>query len=230
MNKHSALLHCFVVACSLAAFGCKGDDDDDTTPTAWQITSPAFKDGDPIPEANTCNGHPFGYGTSPELDFTDGPSGTQSYALVFIDTAIEQTATDPTILSHAYHWAIWDIPSTIHKLPAGLGDDEFPSEVPGARQWGTINSYGYLGPCPNFDPSTADADLVNDHYSFTLYAVDKAILDYPAVDPDEGNYVHTLNQYLVQHNLGKVELHGTSNAHASMPPAPNTPPPPSARP
>ena len=38
----------------------------------FAITSPAFSDGDPIPDAHTCDGKAFGSGYSPELDWAKG--------------------------------------------------------------------------------------------------------------------------------------------------------------
>ena len=63
---------------------------------------------------------------------------------MFKDTTLE-ALTDPVAHGHAYHWAIWDIPAGTRKLPASLGSAEFPTEVPGARQWSSVNQYGYLG-------------------------------------------------------------------------------------
>jgi phosphatidylethanolamine-binding protein (PEBP) family uncharacterized protein len=195
----------------------------------WKITSPAFADGAPLPAGATCDGKAFGTGVSPELNWTDGPDDTRSYALVFKDTTLE-AATDPVAHDHAYHWAIWDIPATTLKLPASLGSAEFPTEVPGARQWSSVNQYGYLGSCPNPIPGDGTTPKVTDHYAFVLYAINVDILAYPA-DPAPGdNYVQPLDDYLKTHNIGKVQLTATSDAASTSFTPPATPAAPAARP
>jgi len=217
----------FVLSTILAevvAGGCGSSDED----AAWALTSPAFADGAALPAGATCDGRAFGTGESPELNWTEGPEGTKSYALVFKDTTLEAVA-DPAVKMLAYHWAIWDIPAGTRKLPASLGSAEFPTEVAGARQWSSVNQFGYLGSCPNPFPE-ATTPRATDNYAFVLYAIDKEILAYPA-DPVAGdNYVQPLDDYLTANNIGKVELKATSNAASTSFAPPATPAGPSARP
>jgi phosphatidylethanolamine-binding protein (PEBP) family uncharacterized protein len=223
--KKWQLLGFGTIMAGLVTTGCGSSDS-----TVWKITSPAFADGAALPASATCNGNPFGTGSSPEFDWTDGPSGTKSYAIVFKDLTI-YAANDPTTIDHAYHWAIWDIPASIHKLPAALGSSEFLSDVGNARQWSSVNPFGYLGACPNPVPGTG-ATPGTDNYSFTLYAINVPILAYPP-DPTSGdNYVHPLDDFLKTpgNNIGTTELHATSNAAASAFTPPNPPPSPSTRP
>lgn len=218
------------MAACFGMVGCSSNDasNNDAGSTAWKLTSPAFADQAALPTGATCDGQPFGSGSSPEFDWTDGPSGTKSYAIVFKDLSI-LAMNDPTTIDHAYHWAIWDIPATTHKLPASLGATEFLSSVGNARQWSSVDPFGYLGACPNPVPGTGTAP-VTDNYSFTLYAINVPILAYPA-DPTSGdNYVHPLDDYLLQVNIGKTDLRATSNAAASAFTPPAAPPSPSARP
>jgi phosphatidylethanolamine-binding protein (PEBP) family uncharacterized protein len=200
---------------------------------AWALTSPDFAGGSAIPSQYTCNGGAFASGNIPELDWTAGPSGAQSYAIVLTDNSVLAQNNSAT-LNHAFHWVIWDIPADIaHKIPTSLGSDdaEFPSEVPGARQWANRNQFGFFPPCPNSSPGT-DAALNNDNYAFTLYAISVPILNYPAYDPNTTtNYTRTIQAYLEANNIGKTQLLFTSDAEsASPPPAAPTILGPSARP
>jgi phosphatidylethanolamine-binding protein (PEBP) family uncharacterized protein len=189
----------------------------------WAITSSAFADGAAIPVSATCDGHPFGFGTSPALVWNAGPTTAMSYAIVFKDLSVMQR-NDPTTAAAAYnrafHWVIWDIPTTVRALPAMLGAAEFPSEVPGARQWAVRNQFGYLGPCPNSDPAADPSTHVIDTYSFTLYALSVPILTYPDPQPGLNNYTRTIHDYLETVAISKTELRGTSNAVATEAPPP----------
>src|SRR5690606_19879882 len=83
------------------------------------LTSPGFTDDgtcstetpdscDYIPRANSS----FHDNESPELNWTPGPEGTQSYALVFHD------------LSNGFaHWAIWNLSASTQSLPPALPGD-----------------------------------------------------------------------------------------------------------
>jgi len=232
MTKH-ALVSFTTILAGWGAAGCSSSNSNgDGGSSGWVLTSPAFADGAALPTSATCEGKAFGTGESPEFDWTSGPSGTQSYALVFKDLSILAMDAAAT-LDHAYHWAIWDIPASVHQLPANLSGAEFPTDVPGARQWSSVNPFGYLGACPNPVPPDADAGAapppVTDNYSFTLYAINVPILAYPP-DPSAGdNYVHPLDDYLLGHNIGTTLLHATSNAAATSFTPPAAPPGPSPR-
>lgn len=202
--------------------GDDGNHDDDI----FTIRSPAFDSGSAIPDENTCNGKPFGSGTSPKLHWDNPPKHTKSFAIVFKDTSL--TTLNPPD-NRGWHWAIWDIPRQVDTLPAALASTEFLASPPVARQWSRYSPYGYLGPCPNFDP--VNNPVHTDTYSFTLYALDVKILDYPPPDPTIPNYTRVLDEFLSTHAIGKAELIGTSDAIPSAPPVtPDPPPAPSPRP
>ena len=114
------------------------------------LTSPSVKDGMPFPEENTC----AGANVSPELNWTAGPSGTMSYAIVLVDLTNNQEA----------QWALWNIPASVRSLPAALATDPLPAVPAGAIQASILGSsnHGYVGPCPNGLSHT---------YQLTLYAV-----------------------------------------------------------
>lgn len=185
----------------------------------FALTSPAFSDGAAIPDAYTCDGKAFGAGISPELSWAKGkkPKGARSYAVVFKDLSLTQA--DPPD-NRGYHWAIWDIRT--HRLPEALGGEEFVVNPPHARQWSRYSPYGYLGPCPNWDPAVPAR---SDTYSFTLYAFDQQILDLPPVDAALPNYVRVLDEHFASVAIAVTELRGTSDATPLSAPVPPGPPP-----
>src|SRR5215210_7321745 len=72
------------------------------------VTSPAFKHMGDIPFANTQ----YQTNTFPGLEWTPGPAGTQSYAIIMQDT--DGSAARPIFL----HWTAFNIKET--KLAAGM--------------------------------------------------------------------------------------------------------------
>jgi Raf kinase inhibitor-like YbhB/YbcL family protein len=114
----------------------------------FALTSPSFmnKMGCGPTNVGACDKIPkLNWGTmiggpdpnqSPELDWTAGPSGTLSYAIVLYD------------LSNSYtHWAVWNIPATTNKLPASLPAGSNPAGITGAKQASfSPNKDAYAGP------------------------------------------------------------------------------------
>jgi Raf kinase inhibitor-like YbhB/YbcL family protein len=97
---------------------------------------------------------------SPPLSWTAGPSGTQSYAIVFKDVTRPQQIV--------MHWVIYDIPSTVTSLPMNVPSGAMPAMPAGAKQGPNYSSQPrYAGPCAPSGTNT---------YKFTLYAVDAATL------------------------------------------------------
>lgn len=117
-----------------------------------EIKSPAFKEGERIPEKYTCEG----LNVSPPLQFTGVPSNAKSLVL---------TVEDPDAPAKPWvHWLVFNIP------PQCGGFEE--AAVPEGAQEGLCNgnTFGYEGPCP---PENEHA------YLFKLYALD-TVLDIPA--------------------------------------------------
>lgn len=114
-----------------------------------KITSPAFMEGEAIPETYTCTGRD----TNPPLAISGVPAGARTLALI---------ASDPDALGGTfYHWLIWNLPADVTELPASW-------QPPAGTGVGT-NGFGkaaYGGPCP---PSGIH------HYHFTAYALDKSL-------------------------------------------------------
>ena len=93
-----------------------------------ELTSPAFGDGEPIPERHSCDGE----NTSPPLAWKFIPDGTRSLALI---------VHDPDAPSGDFlHWLAWNI----DPHPGGL-DEGASAPAEGANGRGQP---GYMGPCP----------------------------------------------------------------------------------
>jgi len=110
-----------------------------------ELTSPAFDDGEPIPEKHTGDGE----GVSPALTWNFVPEGTRTLALIVHDP--DAPSGDFT------HWLAWNID------PEGGGLDEgVPAPGQGTNGFGRP---GYLGPSP---PEGHGPH----RYFFRLHAVD----------------------------------------------------------
>jgi phosphatidylethanolamine-binding protein (PEBP) family uncharacterized protein len=189
------------------------------------VSSPAFAAGGMIPAEYTCDGRAFAVAlSSPELNWTAGPAGTRSYAIVAKHLAIADVLppTDPNYFK-GFMWAIWDIPATTLKLPANISRAAMPPEVPGAQQWAIRNQFGWFAPCPNADPATVAADpttRITDRYGFDVYALNTDKLALPAKQADVANYVLTLTQHLDTVKIGKARLEAVSDAVSGAAPTP----------
>lgn len=97
-----------------------------------------------------------GSNKSPELTWTAGPNGTQSYAMVLHDLS-NVMGGKPFV-----HWVMWNIPGTTRTLPAGLEITAMPSVPAGSSQRSySGNGYQGSGKCGNV-------------YEFVLYALPMA--------------------------------------------------------
>jgi len=148
---------------------------------AFELTSTAFGQGEPIPRRYTCDGEDI----SPPLQWSDPPQGTQSFALI---------ADDPDAPMGTWvHWVLYNIPAQARSLPEAVSSD---AELPDGSRHGQ-NSWrrlGYGGPCP---PSGTH------RYFFKLYALD-AQLDLAA-----GTNKKQLLRAMEGHILAQAELMGT---------------------
>ena len=112
-----------------------------------ELTSPAFKEGAPIPVKYTCEGQNL----SPPLVINGVPPGAKSLALIM---------DDPDAMKPAGkvwdHWVTFNIPpeTTV------IGEGENPPGVMGSNTRGVL---AYGGPCP------PDGEH---RYYFHLYALD----------------------------------------------------------
>ena len=156
----------------------------DAPAEAFAITSIEFAEGDMFAKELTCDAAPATM-VSPPLKWTAGPSGTQSYAVVFNDTSIS-----------FLHGATYDIPMTTFALPKGVQRAYEPLDPSGARQTKAYDgSYGYAGPCPP----------TGEHvYEFVLYALDVTRLP----DVTQDTTTKAVEAEIRKHALKAVRLTG----------------------
>jgi len=147
-----------------------------------QLTSPAFREGDPIPPQFTCKGS----NVSPELHWSDPPKDTQSLALI---------CDDPDAPGGTFvHWVIFNIPAGVRSFPEHFGA---PSPLSDRVTFGR-NDFGrleYSGPCP--PPGKPH------RYFFKLYALDTWL------SLARGATKKNLEAAIENHILGSGQLMGT---------------------
>ena len=168
------------------------------------IHSDSFEHGQPIP-SEFALGAPGGFGgnRNPHLAWTDAPAGTQSFALLCIDTdaptdgALVANAGVPIPVEHPrgdfVHWVVADIPADMREIPAGSCSDGVSKRgKPAGRDANGVRGrndytgwfagdadmggdwFGYDGPYP------PPHDLRTHRYFFRVFALDVATLDLPA--------------------------------------------------
>jgi Raf kinase inhibitor-like YbhB/YbcL family protein len=124
----------------------------------FRIRIVGLQTGGQIPNAFVSNQFPCkGSNQSPEISWSDAPTGTKSFAVAVLDS-------DAPKRGGFYHWMILNIPNSAHSLPAGTGNIEKGLTPSGAVQ--LKNDYGdpgYGGPCP-------PGNRVH-HYHFLVYAL-----------------------------------------------------------
>lgn len=139
-------------AVSIDATGNAPDAANQSDGGSFGIVSSAYLEGGVIPIVHSCHGDNI----SPALMWGNAPVGTQSFAIVFLDTS-----------TNFLHSVIWDIPGNLAELPEGIDNAFEPTDVPGAKQALSYNNLrGYDGPCPR----------VTHTYEHRLYAIDMAKL------------------------------------------------------
>ncbi len=120
---------------------------------------------------------------SPDLEWTDAPAHTQTYALILSDVDAPGGIF--------YHWVVYNIPKTVSSLPSAV--DKLPAgSVTGKNSWDHLS---YKGPCP---PKGA-----THHYIFSLYALDTAL--HLSSKPDAESVLKAMQN----HVLGEAELKAT---------------------
>ncbi|MCP1241604.1 kinase inhibitor [Acetobacter lambici] len=154
---------------------------------AFVLTSPAFANGDVLPQAQVYNGMgQSGQNLSPPLQWHGAPQGTKSFVVTVYDP-------DAPTGSGWWHWVVVNIPPTTTSLPQGAGSGK--AGLPeGAVQVRTdFGAPGYGGAAP-------PAGHVH-RYVFTVYALDVPMLD---ITPDASP---ALVGFMVNHHkLGAASL------------------------
>lgn len=133
----------------------EGEEDELLTTSVLTVSSPAFGEGETIPERYTCDGED----APPPLAWRESPPGVESFALI---------VDDPDAPSGTWvHWILYNIPPEARELGSGA------TGVPGANSWDR-NDYG--GPCP---PRGTEH-----RYVFTLFALDTMLALEPGADKE----------------------------------------------
>lgn len=154
-----------------------------TSSGEFVLSSTQIAPGSAIPTTFTCDG----VNVSPDLNWTDGPPGTLSYAMTFIDQD-----------NSFFHWTIWDITAATLGLGQNVPNDALPTPPGGgAKQILSYDdsTFGYLGPCPP----------VVHTYQFKLYAIDVATL--PGVTT--ASTAAQVESAILLHDLASATLTGT---------------------
>jgi Raf kinase inhibitor-like YbhB/YbcL family protein len=132
------------LASFLALLGCQRAPKPASPAAALAVTSPAFAEGERIPQQYTCDGENL----SPPLAWSGVPAEAKSLVLI---------ADDPDApIGTWVHWVTYDLP------PELTGLEEATAEL-GTAGTSSFNQPGYGGPCP---PSGMH------RYFFKVYALD----------------------------------------------------------
>lgn len=149
---------------------------------AFELRSPAFKQGEDIPRKYTCEGEDI----SPALKWTGTPEGTKSFALI---------NDDPDAPVGIWvHWVIYDLPADSTGLKEGISKE--PMLADRSKQGLTdFAALGYGGPCP--PPGKPH------RYFFKLYALDVMLNLNPGATKKQ------LLKAMEGHILSETQLFGT---------------------
>jgi Raf kinase inhibitor-like YbhB/YbcL family protein len=151
----------------------------------FELMSPAFEYGSPIPSVYTCDGTDL----SPPLSWSGVPEGTRSLALLVDDP----DAPDPDAPKMVWvHWVLYNLPANTKGLVQAVTDSALPAAARhGLSDW---KRSGYGGPCP---------PIGRHRYFFKLYALD---VELPDLHEPNGP---TLEQSIKSHVLAHAVLMGT---------------------
>jgi Raf kinase inhibitor-like YbhB/YbcL family protein len=124
----------------------------------FTLSSPNFRDGEPLPlssEGNQfgCNGK----NSAPTFKWENVPVQTSGFVLVMSDA-------DAPLAEGFRHWIVYNIPATATTLQGNAPYTQGTTSVPNTQ--GTPMRT-YFGPCPQ------DGTGQVHHYIFTLYALNK---------------------------------------------------------
>ncbi len=129
-----------------------------------------------------------GENVSPLLMWHGEPKGTKSFAVTVYDP-------DAPTGSGWWHWIVFNIPASVHRLPRGAGVPGSPLMPKGAVQ--SVTSFGK----PGFGGACPPRGDRPHRYIFTVYALDVAKLPLEASSPP------ALVGYMLQkHALAKASL------------------------
>lgn len=149
-----------------------GDSDTATGADDFVLTSPAFAEGDELPEAFICEAH-GGLGESPPLQWSDPPEGTQSFALTMHHFPM---GTDPATDIPSHYWLLWNIDGEYRELSQGNLEGV---GIQGSNKDGV--EVGYTPPC---SPSQDQVHV----YTISVYALSGSPDGLPSSDDVSVDY------------------------------------------
>jgi Raf kinase inhibitor-like YbhB/YbcL family protein len=181
MRKMFILIPALLAGLWLSSCSNQAEPDSANTPT-MQLTSPAFANGQPIPDKYTGQADDI----SPRLEWSGAPLNTKSFALI---------CEDPDAPMGTFtHWLIYNLPGTATVLSQNIAKTGTLPD--GSRQGrNSFGNIGYNGPAP--PPGSTH------RYFFRLYALDNLL------NLDGGADKATLLKAMTGHVLAKGELMGT---------------------
>jgi Raf kinase inhibitor-like YbhB/YbcL family protein len=154
---------------------------DTSNAVKFKLISPAFEDSGSIPQKFTCQGE----NVSPELNWSEAPTGAKSFALIM---------DDPDAPGGTFtHWVLFDIPASTQQLAEGAGSNNTGGPI-GVSGNNGLSQTGYMGPCP---PSGIH------RYYFRLYA-----LDVPSLNLKEGASRSEVETAMKGHAIGIADTMG----------------------
>ena len=148
-----------------------------------RLWSEAFGDGGQIPLEYTKDG----WNQSPPLQWTEPPTGTREYALIF-------EGVTPATQKPWVHWLVYKIPVEARALPSGYKHKHGPEEpVPVLQGTNSLGNIGYDGP-----QGTVGRKF---RYRIRLFALDAPLEAAAGLDGDE------FAKAMDHHVLDQAELH-----------------------
>lgn len=123
-----------------------------------RVSSSTFQNGARIPETYVAEGEDV----SPPLQWSAGPAGTRSYAVIMEDPNVRQ---DPPFV----HWLLYNVPAEVTSLDEGVPGTPRLEKPEGALQGrNERGSLGYYGPRPPRGDSPH-------RYHFQVFALDTVL-------------------------------------------------------
>ena len=164
---------------------------------SFSLVSPDFSEGDSLPRwARSGIAGAGGEDRSPTLHWEGAPSGTRSYALTVYDP-------DAPTGSGWWHWAVYNIPSSISSLPADAGNPAAGLLPAGSITLpNEIRLERYLGAAP--PPGNGEH-----RYFFTVTA-----LDVERLDIADGSTPAILGFTMREHVIARAQLVGVTETPA----------------
>ncbi|HUA13848.1 MAG TPA: YbhB/YbcL family Raf kinase inhibitor-like protein [Verrucomicrobiae bacterium] len=148
---------------------------------SFTISSSSFSDGGTIDRKFSCDGADV----SPQLSWTEPPSGTKTLALLVDDPDAP--------VGNWSHWVLWNLPPGKRSLAEGAAKS---ATLPDGSHQGSndFRKTGYKGPCP--PPGKPH------RYYFKLYALDVKL------ELRSGSGKRDLEAAMKGHILGQTEWMG----------------------